>query len=388
MTSVENVVLYIDDAVRYDAAVDRLIQIGQTYKSIAASLHTPASFGSILTGRDVPRHGITGFGSRLPDGVLSLFDIDSHQVRLSDRGGLNESIASMYPAAETAPLEAMDPPFIWVIRGPGGHAPYNGYDMDTFEFSGEDARQYLHRLAGETEILREDYRRGVDSGIDEFERILATLRERGLAEDTLAIYTSDHGELLGEYGLLGHNHVACPELVYIPTTLVHPSLEAGDSDQTVRNVDILPTILQAIGSDALRREFDGKPINQLSSPIRGYNHYEQQFYTLPLVELSRTVMSIWDRNGGYSTVDSTRREAALTYLGVLLRSHCGKQIRRDKRFVNAFRRFMPGTGRYGSPGFEPEEADELIRRAQSGVHSASDEDVEVDQEQLRDLGYI
>ena len=37
---------------------------------------------------------------------------------------------------------------------------------------------------------------------DNIGRILAALKEQGIEDDTLIMFTNDHGELLGDHGLL------------------------------------------------------------------------------------------------------------------------------------------------------------------------------------------
>lgn len=385
---VDNVVLYVDDAVRYDFAADRLAGIGRTHKSTAASVHTPASFGSIFTGRHVPNHGITGFHTALSAHVQSIFDLPDHEVSLSPKGGLNDSIARMYPSANRGSLEATDPSFVWLIRGPGGHAPYDGYDRETFEFANETGREYLYRVAGDARQFREDYERGVDAGIDDFQRILHILERAGVSDETLAIYTSDHGELLGEYGLLGHNHVSCPELAYVPTTFVHPAIDDGRDERTVRNIDILPTIRTALGYDRPESGTDGTTVEALTPSEVGYTHYEQRFYSVPYVEPDRTVRGVWGRDGGHAFVDSSRTASLLTYLGVLLKSHCGKQIRSEGAYRSAFRRFMPGQTAYGTLPMSAEAARGICERIREGRRSTEASVRPVDEDHLRDLGYL
>ena len=58
---VRNVLIYVDDAVRYEALADDLAALGPTYKTVAASTHTPTSFGSLLTGLYPPAAGVLSF---------------------------------------------------------------------------------------------------------------------------------------------------------------------------------------------------------------------------------------------------------------------------------------------------------------------------------------
>ena len=57
----QNVLMYIDNAVRYETLADDLAAPGPTCKTIAASTRTPTSFGSLLTGLYPPAAGVLSF---------------------------------------------------------------------------------------------------------------------------------------------------------------------------------------------------------------------------------------------------------------------------------------------------------------------------------------
>jgi arylsulfatase A-like enzyme len=89
-------------------------------------------------------------------------------------------------------------------------------------------------------------------------RILDGLDEQGLAENTLVIFTTDHGELLGDHGLWMKGPFHYEELVRIPMLLRWP--EGIPGRQRVRGlisqVDLVPTILAAAGQE-VPAEIDG-----------------------------------------------------------------------------------------------------------------------------------
>lgn len=83
-------------------------------------------------------------------------------------------------------------------------------------------------------------------------RILNTLRRRGLYDDTLIVFTSDHGEYLGfHHLLLKHNHMYDP-LVRVPLLVKFPrNRRAGHVAADLTSlVDVAPTVLSAAGLDA------------------------------------------------------------------------------------------------------------------------------------------
>ncbi len=79
-------------------------------------------------------------------------------------------------------------------------------------------------------------------------RLLDTLTERDLARRTLVVLTSDHGESLGEDGLLSHGHLHDSNL-RVPFILALPDGRAkGERIPTqISLVDVVPTVLDLLG---------------------------------------------------------------------------------------------------------------------------------------------
>src|SRR5690606_35975699 len=74
------------------------------------------------------------------------------------------------------------------------------------------------------------------------------LRERGLWKNTLIVATADHGEMLGEHGEDGHGFFIYEGAVHVPLIVRAPwSLGRRRVPATVEHVDVVPTILDALG---------------------------------------------------------------------------------------------------------------------------------------------
>ena len=84
---------------------------------------------------------------------------------------------------------------------------------------------------------------------DQFRRLVEGLEARGLREDTLIIYLSDHGDFVGEYGLI-RKGVDLPEiLTRIPMVMQGPGIQniGRREDVCVSIIDIFPTICGMLG---------------------------------------------------------------------------------------------------------------------------------------------
>lgn len=83
-------------------------------------------------------------------------------------------------------------------------------------------------------------------------RLLAHLAARGLERDTLVVVTADHGEGLGQHGVVGHAVNVYEEAVRVPLVLRWPGrLPAGGVvAEPVDATDVLPTLLELLGLPA------------------------------------------------------------------------------------------------------------------------------------------
>jgi len=103
----------------------------------------------------------------------------------------------------------------------------------------------------EKRLVRGMYDSAIADADDQVRRILDSLDRLGLRDTTLVILTSDHGEALGEEDRAGH-HYLNEYNVMIPLIVEFPQGWKGGTRiaEQVRLVDVLPTILDAVGKPA------------------------------------------------------------------------------------------------------------------------------------------
>lgn len=82
-------------------------------------------------------------------------------------------------------------------------------------------------------------------------RLMQTLHELGLEEDTIVVFTSDHGNLLGSHGMTG-KRAPWEESIHVPGVLRYPHrARAGiKAEQFLTHVDLAPTLLGLCGVPA------------------------------------------------------------------------------------------------------------------------------------------
>jgi choline-sulfatase len=86
--------------------------------------------------------------------------------------------------------------------------------------------------------------------------VLQALREVGLETDTRVVYTTDHGDMIGEHGLWWKS-VMYEGAAALPMLLAGPNVPQGKAVKTnVSLVDAFPTIVQAVGADLAAQDAD------------------------------------------------------------------------------------------------------------------------------------
>jgi len=87
----------------------------------------------------------------------------------------------------------------------------------------------------------------VDSNIVD---ILDELDALGIADNTIVIFTSDHGDLAGAHGLVGKGATAYREQNHVPLTVIHPAYAGNKRCKAVTShVDIATTLISLAGGD-------------------------------------------------------------------------------------------------------------------------------------------
>ena len=100
-------------------------------------------------------------------------------------------------------------------------------------------------------------------------RLIETLRRTGRLENTVVIFTSDNGFLLGQHGLTGKN-LPYEESVRVPLVIRGPGFPVGQTrDALVANIDLAPTI-SALAGAAPGLEMDGASLLPVASGARAF----------------------------------------------------------------------------------------------------------------------
>lgn len=388
--SVPNIFLYVADAVRWDALPDRLSTNGLTVKTLASSIHTACSFPSITTGLHPPQHGIWDFSYRLNEDIPSLLHLDgyssSYANTLDELPGNNPQSQSILDkilrtteeSFET--IETIEPPFVFLERGPGGHAPYGNYPGNGQEY-------FQNRGASKAELYQREYNDSIESDVSHFESQVKILSERDLLEDTLIIYTSDHGELLGERGSLGHNDPIHPKHVYVPTVMMHPSIENEDLDGLLRHIDLFPTILSILGGNV--RGLPGNDLKREELADHGASYYRRSVApNLPIISGHLDYESVWDSNGGYVVPKNGRMNRVAILCGKLFKSPKREYMRHHLSSVISF--YLSGEQKYGDPNMSRNKAIEILEEISNLPQSLPEQSALDDsaKDRLRELGYL
>jgi arylsulfatase A-like enzyme len=99
------------------------------------------------------------------------------------------------------------------------------------------------------EILRALYRaelRYLDTRLRE---LYEAFESREMADETLFVITGDHGENIGDHGLMDHQYSLHETLLHVPLVIRGEGFDAAPVECPVQGVDVFPTILDVAGAE-------------------------------------------------------------------------------------------------------------------------------------------
>lgn len=195
----------------------------------------------------------------------------------------------------------------WGPHGP--HTPPKSYFGRADRGKIEQWKSYEENLDGKPEFVRRhlefyrsspktwdecqqvigmyyDYMMFIDSQIG---RLLEFLKGCGLYENTVIIFTSDHGDMQFSHNGLIDKGFLYEEAMHIPLIVRHPSfLGKGSNDSLVSNMDILPTILADQGISC---SCDGQSLLPVLAGKPGREDFLMEFHGIHFLYTQRAVIT-------------------------------------------------------------------------------------------------
>ncbi|UCE87113.1 MAG: sulfatase [Deltaproteobacteria bacterium] len=277
--------------------IDRWSKRGALFEqALASSPWTLPSFGAIYTGRHPSQHRAGQLIVRQPpERTFARLDAATPTLaeRLSERGYATAAVVTnpfLHPSFGIARgIESYDyvrgdarrnrrasavvdralrwldgrdaRPFLLVVHCFDPHLAYDPppsvRGRFTAGYTGSlelPLNPLLQIRAGRVELDAAD-RRFIEAAYDEellfvdaqVGRLLDGLEARGLLTDTLVMLTSDHGEEFFEHDGFEHGHSAYQELLHVPLVVWGPGVRPGRISPPVSHVDLVPTLLDALG---------------------------------------------------------------------------------------------------------------------------------------------
>jgi len=301
-----NVLLYVVDTLRADGlsrygngdvetpAVDQLAREGALFVDAQApSSWTRASIATILTGLYPDVHGVEGRNDALSERLLLLselfaahgyatgaiianpnvgsfygFDqgygefVELYERRSRGMIDARESIVPSDQVSERAKhwIDSAPTPFFLFILTIDPHWPYEppaAFDRHRADYAGRVDRDPLaitrkDLSQADRMRLRSLYEAEIAFNDDSLGRLLEHLRVRGRYDDTIVVFTSDHGEEFWEHGNTMHGLSLFEESIRVPLIIRYPKAlpVAARVEAPVELVDIAPTLLELAGIPA------------------------------------------------------------------------------------------------------------------------------------------
>ncbi len=224
------------------------------------SLHMPAG-----------REGIVA--QQRPEGYKGIYS-QEHDETYSRFASEEEypSPVTMSKAAQWLERNAEADNFMLWVEGFDPHEPfdvpqkyidlYREEDGDTYEGQPCYWPEYRKNMFTdeETRHLNVRYKALLTMTDHYIGKIFDVLDRHNLWDDTMVIFTTDHGYMLGEHGYMAKNYMpAYNEVFHIPLVVWHPQARVRRFAGLTQNIDLFPTILGQFGVD----------LGQLHYPIHG-----------------------------------------------------------------------------------------------------------------------
>ena len=307
-----NVVLIVLDTTRADTlsaygypkpsspSLESLAEEGALFhQAITTDFWTLPAHASLLTGEYPRIHQATAETNRLPGRVTTLAEFLSragYRTRafvsnawIGRDQGFGQGFESYIETWKSSPgarndyqfdlagveaattwageVATRDEDFFLFLNLNSAHMPYSPEVMSLAELSPEprpiDRTRMLRKVKGmwaylggsytlseeDFDILEDLYTAEILMVDRLVGRLVDSLDKQGILDETLIIVTSDHGENLGDHGMVDHLLSMYETTIRVPLIMRHPAFfpAGGQRQELVSLIDIVPTVLHICG---------------------------------------------------------------------------------------------------------------------------------------------
>jgi arylsulfatase A-like enzyme len=113
---------------------------------------------------------------------------------------------------------------------------------------------------GDLQYLKDLYDAEIAYFDSQFAETLAAIRKAGLLDDSIVIFTADHGEEFLEHGDVKHCRNLFDTTLHVPLLVRIPGLAPRTVASPVQGLDLVPTVLDYLGIDAKGARFEGRSL--------------------------------------------------------------------------------------------------------------------------------
>ena len=186
--------------------------------------------------------------SQLPERLHNTTWVADKSIEFLEKRDENRPFMLMTSFVKPHPPFETPTPWNKLYRGPEMTLPKRPDDSENLiTFWNKFQNRYKYRDQGIDDNLMRQIKAAYYSSISFIDynlgRLIDYMNQKGLTEDTLIIFTADHGEMLGDYNCVGKRNFLDAS-ARIPMLVSHPDLPKGmRCSKPVNLVDILPTFL-------------------------------------------------------------------------------------------------------------------------------------------------
>lgn len=194
------------------------------------------------------------------------------------------------------------------------------------------------------------YNAEIDFLDDQLGNLFEFFEEENLAEDTVFVVISDHGENLGEDNMIGHQFSVSEQLVSVPMMIKAPGLDEDEVKEQIELRQLYSIIPKLAGLE------EGKPEFRQKKALGGYQRPKLDLRTIPEDKVSEFDKQLsFVRGDGKKLIRSENDEGSEDSMSNL---ETGEQIDLDEEFVKRVEGI--GEAEEGNTDIEEEEVKERL----------------------------